>query len=67
MHIIIHNPISETLSELEIGESVLIDMNIVTKASNMVIGISILPGFLGQIIYWVVCLYHYCSACPIQN
>ena len=49
MHIVIHNPMAETLSEVEVGESVLIDINILTKASNMVIGISIRPAFLGRI------------------
>ena len=49
MHIVIHNPIAETASELEVGESVLIDMNILTKANNMVVGTSIRPAFLGRI------------------
>ena len=49
MHIVIHNPIGETAIELEVGESVLIDMNILTKANNMVVGTSIRPAFLGRI------------------
>ena len=45
-----HAPIEETEFELEVGELVLIDMKIFTKANIIVTRNPILPGFSGGIV-----------------
>ena len=45
-----HDPIADTLLELEVGELVVTDMKIFIMAKIMVTRIPILPGFSGRII-----------------